>query len=110
MTHSRVSLWFSLLGLSFAVAGLDKLLDQPGYRRLFRHFGWSERAMRAVGIGELLGGLLLAPRRTRWLGGKILTATSTTVLAAELQRQDAGLALARVALLLAAGTALLPRR
>ena len=103
--------WFPLLGLAFAIAGADKLYGQRGYRVMFRHWGWSERRMRAVGLAELAGGSMLmcpAPyvRRT---GGAVLVAASGTMLAAELSHHEGKLGAPRLALLVAAATALLPR-
>lgn len=101
-------LFFTLLALSFAAAGSGKVGDQPGYRQLFRRWGWSGREMRLVGLAEILGGLFVALPRTRKIGAAILSATSGTVLSAELRRGDGDLAAARGALLLAALTAFLP--
>lgn len=106
MIFGRPSLWYSLLGLGFAVAGIDKLFGLRSYERLFRHWGWSKGAMQWVGAGELAGGLLVADGRTRRLGGAVLAATSASVLGAEIQHGDRGLALPRLALLGAAVLAL----
>lgn len=99
---------FTLLGLGFAAAGSGKLGEQHGYRRLFRRWGWSARAMRLVGLAEILGGLLVANARTRKIGAALLTATSGSVLSAELRHGDGQEATARGALLLAALSAFLP--
>ena len=101
-------LFFTLLALGFASAGSGKLGDQYGYRQLFRRWGWTTRGMRLVGLAEILGGLLVALPRTRRIGAAILSATSGTVLSAELRRGDGELATARGALLLAALSAFLP--
>jgi len=100
--------FFTLLGLAFASAGSNKLGDQHGYHRLFHRWGWTTREMRLVGLAEILGGLLVALPRTRKIGGAILSATSGTVLSAELRRGDGELAAARGAMLLAALSAFLP--
>lgn len=100
----------TLLGLGFAVAGADKMLGITGYRRLFRHWGWSRQSMRAIGVGELVGGASLLCPPSRRLGGLLLTAVSTAVLTAELRRGEAERALPRGALLLAAALCTLPQR
>ena len=107
---ARSGLVPSLLGLGFAVAGTDKLLSQNGYRRLFRHWGWSRETMGAIGAGEMLGGLALLCPPSRRLGGLLLTAVSTAVLTAELRRGETQRALPRGALLLAAMLCAVPRR
>ncbi len=103
--------WFPLLGLAFAIAGADKLYGQRGYRVMFRHWGWSERRMRAVGLAETLGGsMLMCPEPlVRRTGGVLLVGTSATVLTAELRHGEARHGAPRLMLLLAAATALLPR-
>lgn len=100
----------SLLGLGFAVAGTDKLLGITGYRRLFRHWGWSRDTMRIVGAVELLGGAALLCPPGRRLGGLLLTMVSAAVLTAELRRGETDRALPRGALLVAAALCALPRR
>jgi len=100
--------WFPLLGLGFALAGADKLLGQPGYRRLFGQWGWSSDAMRLIGACELAGGVLVASPWTRRLGGLALTAASTAVLTAEFERSENGHAAPRLAMLVGAILAALP--
>jgi uncharacterized membrane protein YphA (DoxX/SURF4 family) len=102
--------FFTLLGLSFAAAGASKLVDQRGYDKLFHRWGWSTREMQLVGLSEIVGGLLVASPRTRRIGATMLTATSGTVLSAELRRGDGEMASARGAMLLAALAAFLPYR
>ena len=109
MGQRNAGVWYPLLGLGFAVAGADKLLRLRGYRRLFRHWGWSQTAMRAVGAGEFAGGVLLATPLARRLGALLLTTVSSAVLTAELRRSEAERALPRGALLLAAVLCALPR-
>ncbi|MBN8874186.1 MAG: DoxX family protein [Rhodospirillales bacterium] len=99
---ARKPFWFPLLGLGFAVAGADKLFGQSGYRRLFRHLGLSEQAMRVVGVGEFAGGVLVASLAGRRLGGLLLTMASTAVLTSELRKGADQLALPRAGLLAAA--------
>ena len=101
---------FILLGLSFAAAGAGKLADQHGYRQLFRRWGWTTREMQLVGLAEIAGGLLVATPATRKIGAAVLSATSGTVLSAELRHSDGEMATARAALLVAALSAFLPHR
>jgi hypothetical protein len=100
--------WFPLLGLGFAVAGADKLLGMRGYERLFAKWGWSEPARQLIGAGEFIGGVLVASNGLRHLGACLLTAVSTAMLTAEVDRQELDMALPRSILLLAAASALLP--
>jgi uncharacterized membrane protein len=99
---------FPILGAAFALAGVDKLLGIRGYRRMFRHWGWTRSAMRLVGGSEVAGGLLLASPQTRALGGIVLATVSASVLAAELRRAEPKLALPRLVLLGAALAAICP--
>ena len=110
MANSKTGAWYPLLGLGFAIAGADKLLRLRGYRRLFRHWGWSQGAMRAVGAGEFAGGILLSTPAARRLGALLLTTVSSAVLTSELRRSEVQRALPRGALLLAAVLCALPRR
>ncbi len=100
--------WFPLVGLGFTLAGADKLLGQSGYRRLFGEWGWSPEAMRLVGACEFLGGVLIASRLGRRLGGLTLTAASTAVLTAEVERAETARAVPRLAMLAGAVLAALP--
>ncbi len=109
MAQRKNSLWFSILGLGFAVAGTDKVFSQRGYEGMFRNWGWTEDQMRALGAAEIIGGLLVAPRATRVLGSALLIAASSAVLSEELRHGESRHAAPRLGLLLAAATALLPR-
>ena len=93
------AIWYPLLGLAFAVAGAGKLMRDPGYEKIFRRFGWTRGQQQAAAAVEVLGGLLLAMRKTRRLGGLLLTGESASVLAAEIRTQKAELAVPRVLLL-----------
>jgi uncharacterized membrane protein YphA (DoxX/SURF4 family) len=44
-----------------------------GYPRLFRNWGWSAEAMRGVGAGEFIGGVLIACPPAQRLGALLLT-------------------------------------
>lgn len=101
----RESRWFPLLGLGFAIAGADKLLGQRGYRRLFRRWGWRGTGRKIVGAAEFAGGVMVASRLLRHRGGLLLSATSAAVLAKEMGRQETGLAMPRLLMLLGAVSA-----
>lgn len=100
--------WFSLVGLAFAVAGADKLLGIGGYERLFADMGWSESSRRLVGAAEFTGGLMVAGRQKRKLGGMVLLAASAAMLTNEIRRDRTELAIPRGLMMLAAATALCP--
>lgn len=105
--RKRQSFWFPLLGLGFAIAGADKVLEVRGYERMFARWGWSREIMRIVGWAEFLGGVLVATRSQRRRGGMLLTTASTAVLTKELDREETDLAAPRLGLLLASLSALL---
>ncbi|MDA8249826.1 MAG: hypothetical protein M0Z28_11695 [Rhodospirillales bacterium] len=100
--------WFPLLGIAFAVAGLDKVIGLRPYRRLARHWEWRKADMRLLGAAELAGGALLAWHPTRRLGGGVLAGASAAALAAEARHRDLALVVPRgvlfAAALLAAAT------
>ena len=98
--------WFKLVSLGFGLAGFSKLMAMPPQRRLFRSWGWPEDVMLIVGGLELGGAVLMSGRRTRHLGAATVAATSVAVLSAELEHGQEGLTNARLAMLLAAVTAL----
>lgn len=95
------------VGLGMAVAGVDKLAGDRGYVRLYRHWGWTREQMRWAGTAELAGGVLMAFRPTRRLGGGLLTAASAVQLAAEIDHGDNHLAAARSGVMAVALLALL---
>ena len=102
-----MSLLFPALGASIAIAGGDKLTGDRNYRRMFRHLGMSKDQMQAAALAEVAGGLLMAPRATRRLGGAIVTAASAVMLTRELEAGDDSLAMARGLVLLAGLAALI---
>jgi hypothetical protein len=95
-----------LVGLGMALAGADKLAEDPRYDRLYAHWGWSRGQMRAAAAAELVGGLLMAFRRTRRAGGMLMAGASVPQLTAELSHGDGQLALARTGVLAVALAAL----
>ncbi len=101
-----MSYLFPALGAAVAIAGGDKLAGNRSYRTMFRHLGWSRDDMRAAALAEIAGGLLMAPRATRRVGGAILSAASATVMLSELRHGDEKLAAARGLVLLAGLAAL----
>ena len=94
-------------GAAIALAGVDKLAGNRGYKRLFHHLGWSTQTMRAVAAAETVGGILMMPGPTQRLGGAVVAAVSTIVLASELRQGDGKLAASRAGVLLAGLVALL---
>ncbi len=107
MSKRRPPVWYSVLAVGFAAAGVSKLLGTDPQRRLFARWGWSDEAMHAVGGLELAGAALIASRVTRRVGGLTLAATSAAVLAAEGRHHEDALIPARFAMLLGALTAVL---
>ena len=97
-----MSMIFPALGASIAVAGGDKLAGEGSYRSMFHGLGWSRSDVRLVAAVEVIGGLLMAPRLTRRLGGLMVAGASAVVLNSELRNRDLKLGAAR-ALVLAAG-------
>ena len=97
---------FPALGFAVALAGLDKLVGQRGYARMFGHLDWTEGEMRAAAAAEVAGGLLMVPRASRLVGGVLVAAASAAVLASELRRRDVRLAVPRGLVLLAAVAAI----
>ena len=102
-----MSLIYPALGAAIAVAGGDKLSGDARYRRMFRHLGLTPDQMQTAAIAEIAGGLLMAPRATRRLGGAVVTATSALMLTREIRAGDSNLAWARSLVLLAGIAALL---
>lgn len=92
---------YPVLGLAIALAGLDKIVGQRGYEQMFGHLDWTEGEMRAAAAAEVAGGLMMVPRETRVVGGVLVAAASAAVLASELRRRDAKLAVPRALVLLA---------
>jgi hypothetical protein len=91
-----------MVGLGMAVAGVDKLAGERSYARLYRRWGWTRQQMRLAGAAELAGGLMMAFRATRRLGGGVMAAASVTQLTAEIAHGDGALAAARSGVLGAA--------
>ncbi len=98
--------WYRLIALGFGAAGYSKIMAMDPQRRLFRSWGWPEDVMLIVGGLELGGAVLMSSRRTRHIGAATVAATSIAVLSAELEHGQEGLTTARMAMLLAAATAL----
>lgn len=89
----------AVLGASFGIAGLTKLLDFGVQRRLFRRLGYSQEFMHAVGAAEVSGALLLASPPSRRLGAAGLTAVAVGATAAVLRNRQLGLACSALPLL-----------
>ena len=86
----------ALVELSFAFMGLLKLLGLEW--RLFKRWGMSPDMMRAIGVIETGGALLVANGQTRQLGAAGLAGLSAIMLALELRNGEAELVLPRLAL------------
>jgi uncharacterized membrane protein len=97
---------YRVLSLGFGIAGFTKIMAVEPQKRMFRSWGWSETMMLAVGGLELGGAVLMSSRRTRQIGAATVAATSIAVLTAELEHGQKALSNARLAVLLAAATAL----
>jgi hypothetical protein len=101
-----MSKFFRLISLGFGLAGFSKIMALPPQRRLFRSWGWPEDVMLIVGGLELGGAVLMSSRRTRHVGAATVAAATVAVLSAEIEHGQESLTTARVAMLLAAMTAL----
>ena len=97
----------SALGLAIAVAGADKLAGDQSYRDLFSHLGMTPRQLQAEAAAELAGGLLMATRANRRLGGAVVAGASSVMLSREIRAGDTNLALARGMVMLVGLAALL---
>jgi len=95
------------IGFGMAAAGLDKVAGDRNYQRLYKGWGWTREQMRLSGLVELLGGLLMANRRTRRLGGAVMVGSSAVMLSTELRHRHDAMAAARSIVLLTALIALL---
>jgi uncharacterized membrane protein YphA (DoxX/SURF4 family) len=98
--------WFRLVSLGFGLAGYSKVMGLKPQRRLFHSWGWPDDLMVIVGGLELGGALLMSGRRTRHLGAATVAATSIAVLSAEIEHGQDMLTPGRIAMLVAAATAL----
>lgn len=96
-----------IVGFGMAAAGLSKVSGDRTYQRLYQHWGWTREQMRLSGLVELAGGLLMANRRTRRLGGAVMVGSSAVMLSTELRERDDRMAAARSVVLLTALIALL---
>ncbi len=101
-----MSYTFPTLGVAVAIAGSDKLAGYGGYTRMFRHLGWSRRAMQAAAATETAGGLLMVAPATRRYGGLLVAGVSAVLLVSELRHHDPKLAAPRGLVLLAGLAAL----
>ena len=97
----------ALIGGAIAVAGGDKLAGESGYRRMFRHLGWSDDAMHAAAVAETAGGALMVPVATRRLGGALVAGVSAAVIVSEIRSGEPKLAIPRGLVLVAGLWALL---
>jgi hypothetical protein len=103
---TSLSKFYRLMSLGFGLAGFSKVMAMPSQQRLFRSWGWPEDVMLIVGGLELGGAVLMSSRRTRHVGAATVAAATVAVLSAELEHGQESLTTARVAMLLAALTAI----
>ena len=90
------------IGVTIATAGLAKLLRLPAYEELVEGLDWTDEERQAIGVGELVGGLMMLLGPTRRLGTGVVLAVSGAALSAELRSEQANLAAPRAGLMLAA--------
>jgi uncharacterized membrane protein len=104
------SLWHTLVGLTFATAGIAKLTAVEPEAKLFRSWGWTKSDMQIIGASELLGAALLVTHSTQRVGALLLSSSSVCILSAELRHGDDLLVTPRSAMLIAALTGFIRRR
>jgi uncharacterized membrane protein YphA (DoxX/SURF4 family) len=100
--RSSPSLWTILVSLTFAAAGIAKLIPLRAEEDLFKSWGWTRRDMQTIGASELGGAALLLTGLTRPVGAMLLTSSSICILLTELRHNDDRLVTARSGLLAAA--------
>ncbi|MBE7213021.1 MAG: DoxX family protein, partial [Gluconacetobacter diazotrophicus] len=98
------------VALTFAAAGIAKLVPAEAERKLFRSWGWSDDDRRIIGAAELGGAAMLMTPSFSFLGGLLLAATSTCIATAELRHGNNALVTPRLGLLAAATSTLAIRR
>ena len=109
MATGRPGLWRMTVAVTFAAAGVAKLVPAASERKLFKSWGWTEDDMRIIGASELCGAALLVTPKLGFLGGLLLAATSTCIALTELRHGDDMLVTPRLALLAAATSTLVTR-
>jgi len=102
MAKSKPSLLTKIVGLTFAGAGISKLVAVAPQEKLFSSWGWTRQDMQIMGASELLGAALLMTGSTQRLGAALLSASSVCVLSAELRHGNDRLVTPRLGLLGAA--------
>ncbi len=90
------------VGVTMAAAGLAKLLRLPAYEDLVANLDWTDEERQAIGVGELVGGLLMLTGATRRLGVGVFLAASGAALAVEVRSKQTQLATPRAGIMLAA--------
>ncbi len=90
------------VGATMATAGLAKLLRLPAYEKLVQGLHWSDGERQAIGVSELVGGLMMLVGPTRRLGAGIVLAASGAALSVELRSKQPQLSTPRAGLMLAA--------
>jgi len=102
MFSKRPSIWHSIVGIGFAVAGISKLVAVAPQEKLFHSWGWRRQDMQTIGASELLGAALFMTGSTQRLGAALLSASSLCILTTELRHNDNNLVTPRLAMMMAA--------
>ena len=89
------------VGATMAAAGLAKLLRISAYEDLVADLDWTDEERQAIGISELVGGLLMLAGSTRRLGVGVVLAASGAALSVELRSKQAQLSTPRAGIMLA---------
>ena len=109
MSSRKPSVWHSIIGIGFAIAGISKLIPVEAQGQLFSSWGWRRQDMQTIGASELLGAALIMTGSTQRLGAALLSASSLCILTTELRHGNNRLVTPRLGMLLAALTGLLRR-
>ncbi|WP_174301359.1 DoxX family protein [Caulobacter sp. S45] len=91
----------AVIGSTLAAAGLAKLLRVAAYEDLVQDLDWSDEERQAIGVSELVGGLLMLAGPTRRLGVGVVLAASGAALAVELRSDQTQLSTPRAGIMLA---------
>ena len=89
------------IGSTMAAAGLAKLLRVPAYEDLVQDLDWSDEERQAIGVSELIGGLLMLVAPTRRLGVGVVLSASGAALSVELRSGQTQLSTPRAGIMLA---------
>ena len=96
-----MKIFSAAVGATMAAAGLAKLLQIPAYEDLVADLDWTDEERQAIGISELVGGLLMLAGPTRRLGVGVVLAASGAALSVELRSKQTQLSTPRAGIMLA---------